>query len=457
MGKAFARRGAVGIAAVVVGLTLAGCQGETWVYTTPSPAPDCSQVTVIPVDDQPGASGTLGTAGRTYEILISDGAGTVVGSATQPGPLAWASGETLPIAVTSAPQFNPLIATFEEVGHPDTTAEVITAGWCPGLPVATHVTLNGNPHATQVTLGSALPVFHVDFREAIDGFDADSVVVGGTAGATATTVTLDAPTSRDPQYFVDVSSPPQDGTITLTVPAGAVTDSHGDPNAASTIVIYTLDRTPPVIPAMDDRTVYAAAGESAATVTFSVPTAQDAIAGDVTPTCLPASGSSFSMGDTTVTCTATDGASNSSQAVFTVHVMAAPAPASLSLGGPMTATKGDTIVLPFTAMDQYDQPITPDPADLQATSSIASDEVSVQSDGVHVTFNHASPHVITLAYAPAGVASDVVDTQTVQVSDPPPAALSQTGSPIAPLVAAVVVLLLAGAALLVVRRRRRHV
>jgi hypothetical protein len=40
--------------------------------------------------------------------------------------------------------------------------------------------------------------------------------------------------------------------------------------------------------------------------------------GALTPTCVPASGSSFALGTTLVTCSATDGAGNTASASFSV-------------------------------------------------------------------------------------------------------------------------------------------
>lgn len=60
-------------------------------------------------------------------------------------------------------------------------------------------------------------------------------------------------------------------------------------------------------------------GQCGAVATYPAPTANDNFPG-VTWSCVPASGSTFSVGVTTVTCTATDLASNTATCSFTVTV-----------------------------------------------------------------------------------------------------------------------------------------
>jgi hypothetical protein len=54
-------------------------------------------------------------------------------------------------------------------------------------------------------------------------------------------------------------------------------------------------------------------------VTYTA-TATDDVDGPITPTCTPASGTTFAPGTTTVTCTATDAAGNTATASFTVTI-----------------------------------------------------------------------------------------------------------------------------------------
>jgi hypothetical protein len=55
-------------------------------------------------------------------------------------------------------------------------------------------------------------------------------------------------------------------------------------------------------------------------VTYTKPTATDAVDGVRTVTCTPSSGSTFKVGTTTVSCTATDKSGNKGTATFTVWV-----------------------------------------------------------------------------------------------------------------------------------------
>jgi hypothetical protein len=88
------------------------------------------------------------------------------------------------------------------------------------------------------------------------------------------------------------------------------------PGAAITIV---ADRTPPVIAAHADVSADAA-GANGAIVTYTNPTAVDAIDGPVPVVCTPPSGSLFPIGTTTVTCSASDTHGNTSVSSFSVVV-----------------------------------------------------------------------------------------------------------------------------------------
>ncbi|MGA2497119.1 MAG: FG-GAP-like repeat-containing protein [Tepidisphaeraceae bacterium] len=84
--------------------------------------------------------------------------------------------------------------------------------------------------------------FTVVFSEPLAGFGAGDVVLGGSAGATAATVTGSGAT-----YNVAVTGMQQSGTVVVAVPSGVVTDLAGNPNTASTGSANTVafDNTPP--------------------------------------------------------------------------------------------------------------------------------------------------------------------------------------------------------------------
>ncbi len=79
------------------------------------------------------------------------------------------------------------------------------------------------------------------------------------------------------------------------------------------------DTTPPSVNCPANLTVEATSA-AGVVVTFTA-TASDAVDGALTPTCSPASGSTFPLGTTTVTCTAIDAANNQGTCTFTVTVL----------------------------------------------------------------------------------------------------------------------------------------
>ena len=104
------------------------------------------------------------------------------------------------------------------------------------------------------------------------------------------------------------------------------------------------DTTPPTIAAHSNQTIEAT-DASGATVTYTTPTANDAVDGPVAVSCLPASGGVFPLGSTTVTCTSHDAAGNTASSTFTVLVrdttpptIAAHSNLTVEAAGPSGAT-----------------------------------------------------------------------------------------------------------------------
>jgi hypothetical protein len=111
------------------------------------------------------------------------------------------------------------------------------------------------------------------------------------------------------------ASPYPIGTTTVTCTA---TD-HSNNTGHASFHITVHDDTPPQLTVPSDQSV-AATSPSGAVVTYSAQ-ATDNVDGAITPSCLPASGSTFPAKVTTkVTCTATDGAGNSASKSFNVTV-----------------------------------------------------------------------------------------------------------------------------------------
>ncbi|HYI15853.1 MAG TPA: HYR domain-containing protein [Thermomicrobiales bacterium] len=91
--------------------------------------------------------------------------------------------------------------------------------------------------------------------------------------------------------------------------------------ATSAAIVVMVDKDAPVFTFVPDAQVVEATSDAGAEVTWSVPVAHDAIAGDVSPTCSATPGSLFPLDDTTVTCTATDSSGNLATASFTITVV----------------------------------------------------------------------------------------------------------------------------------------
>src|SRR5690606_15160592 len=86
--------------------------------------------------------------------------------------------------------------------------------------------------------------FKVVFSEAVTGFDAADVTLGGTAGATTAVVTGSGTT-----YNVAVSGMTQDGTVTVGLAEGAAFDAAGNASTAAIALddTVTYDITRPAV------------------------------------------------------------------------------------------------------------------------------------------------------------------------------------------------------------------
>ena len=156
---------------------------------------------------------------------------------------------------------------------------------------------------------------------------------------------------------IDVSAPSvallidAEGETTLTYFA---TDNAGNVEAAQTITVR-IDRTAPVINAPGS-ILAEAASPAGAVVNYSV-TATDNF--DPTPvlTCVPPSGTTFSLGTTSVQCSASDASGNNSNASFIVTVvdttkpfLSLPSDTSVDANSP----QGATVSFIATATDAVD-------------------------------------------------------------------------------------------------------
>ena len=105
------------------------------------------------------------------------------------------------------------------------------------------------------------------------------------------------------------------GQHTVTCSA---TDVAGN-TRSGTFGITVRDTTGPTLVTGNDVT-REATGPGGATADYDAATATDVHDGALTPTCAPASGSLFALGDTVVTCSVQDASGNQSSGTLTVHV-----------------------------------------------------------------------------------------------------------------------------------------
>jgi hypothetical protein len=147
----------------------------------------------------------------------------------------------------------------------------------------------------------------------------------GPTGAVVTyTVTVTDPDS--PPAQITLTCVPASGS---TFPIGTTTvtcnahDAQGNNAVPKSFTVTVRDTTPPTITNVPANKTVDATGPSGAVVTYTLPTATDLVDGNRPVTCLPASGSTFPIGQTTVTCTAKDTRNNTATKTFKVTVLGA--------------------------------------------------------------------------------------------------------------------------------------
>ncbi|GAB3440068.1 hypothetical protein GCM10027517_14160 [Phycicoccus ginsengisoli] len=223
----------------------------------------------------------------------------------------------------------------------------------------------------------------------------------------------------------------------------SATDLSGN-KGSTTFAVKVADTTAPVVTVPNDDTV-AATSPAGAAYSYTA-TATDAVDGDLTPACAPASGSTLAFGATTVTCSATDKAGNKGTASFVVTVQDRTAPVlTVHEPKPVEATGADGAVVAWdaaTATDDVDgtRPVTCDHAS-GATYPVGSTTVTCSADDTHgntgsatftVTVTDTTPPALHLpddltaeATSPAGAvvdwkasAKDLVDGAVDVTCDP---------------------------------------
>jgi hypothetical protein len=323
----------------------------------------------------------------------------------------------LTVEATSAPGTTvtyTATATDANPAQPSVTCTPTSGGTFPIS--ATTVSCSATDAAGNTATGS----FSVTVRDTtaplIYGTPTDKIVEA--AGPTGAIVSYTPPTATDTVDGTDTVSctPSSGGTFALgsTSVSCSATDAHG--NAASTSFGVTVrDTTPPSVGTPS--TITAEAGSpSGVLVSFTTPTATDAV-GPANPTvsCDHSSGSIFPLGSTSVACSATDTAGNAGHSTFSINIQDTTAPV-LSLPAPAaaeaTAPSGAVVTYTATANDAVDGLVTPSCAPASgSTFAIATTPVGCSATDAHANTSQGSFNVTvhdTTAPAIAGLPGDIV-------------------------------------------------
>jgi hypothetical protein len=209
------------------------------------------------------------------------------------------------------------------------------------------------------------------------------------------------------------------------------TDSHGNSSSAS-FKVTVQDTMPPVISGVPADITREASGASGTTVSYTNPTATDAVDGPRPVSCAPASGSTFPLGDTTVTCTSADSRGNTASASFKVTVQDKTAPVISGVPTDITreATGASGAAVNYTnptATDLVDgtRPVSCLPAsgstfplgDTTVTCTSADSRGNTASDGFKVTVQDTTPPGISLTSTPNNPTNQTTASFTFSSTD----------------------------------------
>ena len=159
--------------------------------------------------------------------------------------------------------------------------------------------------------------------------DSHDGVIAEATSADGASVDFDSPATHD---AVDgdgtaTCSPASDSQFGLgdTQVNCTAVDNAGNEADSVAFTVSVEDTTPPTI-GTNPNLIAEASGPGGASVGYDSPATHDAVDGDGTATCSPASGSTFPLGHTQVNCTATDDSGNSASSSFDVSVEDTTAP-----------------------------------------------------------------------------------------------------------------------------------
>jgi hypothetical protein len=198
------------------------------------------------------------------------------------------------------------------------------------------------------------------------------------------------------------------------------------PNVDSMLLTVTysaiVDVTAPVISGVPANMTVEAVSAAGATTTYSLPTALDAVDGVVAVSCLPVSGSTFSLGATTVTCNTSDAAGNTSSAIFTVTVVDTTAPmiaAHATVTAEATSATGATVL--YTAPNATDAVDSSFVATCSAPSGsvfvIGNTTVTCNATDTHGNIATPTTFTITVQDTTAPIISSMPSAITIEAQD----------------------------------------
>ena len=424
--------------------------GTGWLTVTPE-----GEITVPPGGDVPFTVTTdpAGLAGGTYtaQITVANPYSTN-GSDTVFISLTVAADTTAPVFTVVPPNQTleatgpgGAAATFAAQATDDTGTTTITYA-----PASGSTFPLGPTTVTATATDAAGNTANATFTVTVVDTTAPALTVPanqGASGSGPTVVSYPAATATDAVTANPViSCSPASGS---TFPAGpttvscTATDGAGNASSGSfTVTVAVVDTTPPAVtvPAPISTEATQATG---AVVTFSA-SASDTVSGTLTPSCSPASGSTFPVGPSSVTCSATDGAGNTGSATFTVTVTDTTSPAiggASNLVQEATSASGAAVSYSLTATDIVDgaRPVSCSPAsgstfalgtsnvtctasDTRGNSSAASFSVLVRDTiapaltvPAHQSASGSGPTVVSY---PAATATDAVTASPVVSCSP---------------------------------------
>jgi hypothetical protein len=246
-------------------------------------------------------------------------------------------------------------------------------------------------------------------------------IVREAAGSTGTVVTFVKPTATDTvDGSVSVTCLPGSGStfaIGDTTVVCTATDDSGN-SASKSFKVTVQDTLPPVFGAAPDVPADVAPGGSTV-VTYTKPTATDAVAGLVAVNCTPVSGSAFPIGSTTVNCSASDPSGHSASTSFHVIVSdhtppVITVPADITTEA--TGLGGAPVTYAFSATDP-DDPVSTKSCTPASGATFAIGQTTVTCNATDSHSNSASKTFkVTVGDSTPPVLSSVPADKTVEAN-----------------------------------------